>query len=369
MKMANQTRGPFAASPLMPRSLWDKLLFRENPGNAYVELVNALARTDDIRSIPEDFADTLNRKYRTNLHSRRRADLDRIYADFLRHCLADLAFTAREAEEANRLRRLFLITDAKHAKIFSSVADETHRRAVKRVIADGKVTDNERRALEYLAASLLISERTSKAIYKDEVDKMLQGRLDAAVSDCMLSPQEEAELQELAAGLGVELTHSAATARTLDSYRAMWRVRYGDLPTLDSGINLRRGEVCYMKRAVEWHEMRRQRVGATYSGPTMRLKIAKGVYWRTGTLGIKPVTRDTLVKIDSGHAYITNKRLLFTGAMKNTSIPLNRILDITKYSDGVGIEKDAGKSPVLVFHEGIDIFCAVLSRVISEQAP
>jgi hypothetical protein len=57
------------------------------------------------------------------------------------------------------------------------------------------------------------------------------------------------------------------------------------------------------------------------------------------------------------------------GAKKNTSILLNRILDITKYSDGVGIEKDAGKSPVLVFHKGIDIFCAVLSRVISEQTP
>ncbi len=88
--------------------------------------------------------------------------------------------------------------------------------------------------------------------------------------------------------------------------------------------------------------MRRQRVGAGHAGPTMRVKIANGVYWRAGALNLKPVTCDALVQIDTGRVFLTNKRLLFMGTKKNTSIQPNRILDITKHSDGVGIEKDAG---------------------------
>jgi len=263
MKPTNQTRGPFSESPLAPRSLWDRLLFRGNPQNAYIELINALARTDDICDIPEDFADSLNRKYRTNLHARHRADLDRLYADFLRHCLEDLAFSAKEVREIHRLRRLFLITDAKNAEIFNAVAGETYRRAVKKVIADGEVTDGERRMLKELAPTLFISEHASGAIYKDEIGKMIQGRFDRVVADRMLSPQEEAELQELADGLGVTLAHDAATAGALDSCRMLWRVRYADLPTFDPGINLRRGEVCYLEREAGWHEIRRLRTGGS----------------------------------------------------------------------------------------------------------
>jgi hypothetical protein len=360
--------GPFVEAPFISRSFWDAVLLRDNPDNAYIELINALSRTENVCTIPADFADSLNSKFRTNLHARHREKLDRLYAEFLRHCLSDKAFSEKEVKEIHRLRRLFLISDAKNASIYNASVGEAYRRAVQRVIADGKVSDEERKELDELAPSLHITDAVKNEIYKDEIGKMIQGRLDLAVSDRMLSPQEDRELQELASGLGAELTQSSNTTRALNTFRMLWRIRYGDMPLFDPGINLQRGEVCYLSRNVEWYEMRRQRVGVGYAGPAMSIKIADGVYWKTGAFGVKPMTRDALVKIDAGQALITNKRLLFMGSLKNTNIKLDKILDVTKYSDGVGIEKDSGKSPVLSFDQDIDIFCATLARAISDFA-
>ncbi len=146
----------------------------------------------------------------------------------------------------------------------------------------------------------------------------------------------------------------------------MWRIAHGELEVVKPRINLPSGESCYFMHEIEWYETRCQRIAATYSGLTMRRKIADGIYWRTGAIGINPVIRDALVQIDAGRIHITNRRLLFTGSTKNISIKLNRILDFTRYSDGVKIDKDAGKNPVLVFDESIDVFCAILARVIAD---
>ena len=45
---------------------------------------------------------------------------------------------------------------------------------------------------------------------------------------------------------------------------------------------------------------------------------------------------------------------------------LNRILDFTTYTDGVEIIKDAGRNPVLLFDQDIDIFCLTLDRLLRE---
>ena len=146
----------------------------------------------------------------------------------------------------------------------------------------------------------------------------------------------------------------------------MWRLAYGDPPTINVDINLQKNEVCYFTANVTWHEMRRVTKRVQWGGPQLRVKICKGIYWKTGDYSVNPITRDQLVQIDSGTVYVTNKRLIFSGTMKNSSIRLAKILDFTPYNDGVLIEKDAGRSPVLGFSTNIDLFCASLARAIQD---
>ncbi len=182
----------------------------------------------------------------------------------------------------------------------------------------------------------------------------------------MLLLKEQTECNLISERLGIEVITDDTTEGALDRFRLMWRIAHGEPPTIDVPINLQRGEVCYFATDTTWSEMRRQTRRVRYAGPTMRLKICKGVYWRMGDLAFQPVSNDVLTTIDQGTIFITNKRVLFMGDMKNRSIRLQKILDITPYRDGVMIDKDAGKSPFLGFSENIDLMAACLARALQD---
>src|SRR5262245_16479650 len=64
----------------------------------------------------------------------------------------------------------------------------------------------------------------------------------------------------------------------------------------------------------------------------------KGLSSRYGHISVDRITRDELREIDTGTLLITNKRLLFNGAKKNTSTQLTRVIHFTLYQDGIQIE-------------------------------
>ena len=92
----------------------------------------------------------------------------------------------------------------------------------------------------------------------------------------------------------------------------------------------------------------------------------KGVYYRVGSMGIQKSTAEELQLIDSGRVFITNKRIIFLGNKKNSNIPINKILSINPYSDGVGIEKASGRSPIITVSDDADLLIMILSRVIND---
>lgn len=359
---------PFTSMQRLDKTFWQTVCFRENPENALVDIINALALADDVVSVPIDLPATLKKLYGVDIHRRFRAQLDRLYDQFLSHCLLDRVLSAVEIRQVEHMQRLLKITPASHASAFSRCAGASYRKAVRDAMSDGRLTDDERQHLDESALALGISDAVKDAVKKSEMQRLMQGKYSEAMADKMLSPDEDRQLKNIATALGVRITLDATTERQLNEYRLLWQIRFGTVPTFDPGINLHRGEVCYLQRDVEWHEMRRQRVGVGYAGPTMRVKIAPGLSWRAGALGVDPMTRDALVRIDGGMAFLTNKRLLFMGKMKNVAVKLDHILDVTQYTDGVGIKKDSGKSPVLIFGDGIEIFCATLARCLEDYS-
>jgi hypothetical protein len=190
--------------------------------------------------------------------------------------------------------------------------------------------------------------------------------VDSAIADRELSPDEEHEIQELAKRLGGRIVMNGFTAATLDKCRLMWRIAHGNPPILNVGLNLQNDEVCYFSTSVTLNEMRRITKRVQWGGPQLRVKICKGLYWNMGDYAVNRVAQDMLTPIDTGTVYITNKRILFNGEMKNVSIKLQKILDFTSYKDGVMVEKDTGKSPFFEFNSNIDIFTACLARAIRD---
>lgn len=358
---------PFIPQQLRRPSLIHRMLRRMPADNAIRELRNALASTERISELRPTIIADLSSKYRVDMCNKFAKEFHKLYTEFITYCLRNNHFSQEEADDLFHLQHLLALSDRMHNQIYQDIGANVYKRRLNEVLADSRITDEEKRMLDSLRHDLELPESVANKIYSDETSRYLQNKLDAALKDKMLSPEEEKEIHILAKQLGANIERDAATSATLQRCRLMWRIVHGDPPELRVSINLQRNEVCYFTTDVKWHEMRRQRQRIQYAGPTMRLKICKGVYWRMGDLAIRPVTQDVLTLIDEGTAYVTNKRLIFTGKMKNTNIRLNKILDITPYRDGVMVEKDSGKSPFLGFTSNVDMFSACLARAIQDS--
>jgi len=289
-----------------------------------------------------------------------------IYRRFLKFCFDDKNLSESELEQLAHLKFLFNFNDKIINQIHEEVALEVFNESVDEVIADGKLDKKEKELLEKLQKRLRLSDNIARNIYSKKATSYLENYLKSAISDERLSPDEENELQNIAQNLGVTLKYDEKTKELLDKYRLYWLIENGDIPIVEVDINLQKKEECYFITNSNWYEYRRVTRRIRYGGPTLRVKIAKGVYWRAGDLGFQAVSDDTLTLIDTGRLYLTNKRIIFIGYKNTKNIKHTKILDFTPYKNGVEILKDAGKSPFLEFYKGVDIFSMILGRVIRE---
>lgn len=352
--------------PFVGNGILRTLVGRKNPQNALIELTNALADASRVQHVTLDTVERINGKYRVDVHRDCRAGLEAAYADYICSCLRDRHITTEEVEGLRHLQVLFGLEAGAHRRIVGETGERHYRTALQEIIKDGTVDADERAFLDRLANTTGLAKEVRDRIYAQEATSLVRSRIDEATSDAELTPEEEQDYQALAKGLGVKLNIDEHSREQLEQMRLMSRIRYGDLPVVDAGLHLQRQETCHFSTPATWNEMRSVRVGVNYMGPTLRIKIAKGVYWRAGQFRGAPITKDMLVKVDTGTLYITSKRVIFSGPMRSNSVRLDRILDITPYADGVGIQKDAGKSPLYGFDRDINMCCAILARVIGD---
>lgn len=145
----------------------------------------------------------------------------------------------------------------------------------------------------------------------------------------------------------------------------LWRIENGQFPTISVPIALQRGETCYFSCTAGWHELRTKTVRVNYSGVSTSIRICKGVRFRVGSVTPQRVTRDELTHIDDGTLYITNKRIIFDGQRKNSTIRHSALLGLEMYRDGIVLEKATGKSPHLILTGDVELAAVILSSALA----
>ncbi len=346
-------------------SFFQKIFGVKLKENGIIEINNLLAdrglllvKVDDIQTITAD--------YKINLKTKFRLHICDIYTQYLTHCLSDKHLSDRELDDLKHLKQIFNLSDQEIDKIHKDVSGKIYKKEVDKAVEDGKLEKSERDFLSKLQKDIKLSDEFTNEIYKESATALVQRFIDDAVSDERLSPDEEKQLAAISNSLNINFQFDEPTHVLLDKYKLFWQIENGEIPTIDPGINIQKSEECYFRTHCNWLEQRRVTKRIRYGGPTMRIKIAKGLYWRAGDLAIQPVAEDVWATIDSGDLYLTNKRLIFMGSKGNKTIRLNKVLDFTTYSNGVDIQKDTGKSPFLQFSNNTDIFTMILGRAISE---
>jgi len=118
-------------------------------------------------------------------------------------------------------------------------------------------------------------------------------------------------------------------------------------------FNLQKSEkLIWMFQNVELYEQRtRREFRGSHSG--VNIRIAKGLYYRTGGFRGHPVQVEEMKYIDNGVFAITNKHVYFASSSKNFRIKFDKILKAEPYEDGIGLQKDTASAKPQIF-KGID---------------
>lgn len=147
-----------------------------------------------------------------------------------------------------------------------------------------------------------------------------------------------------------ELIEPFKKTRKIVEYRTS--IINGNIPNIEApdGILLKKDEFTVMTdTSVKYCQ---EKTKTTYYGGGGSVRIMKGVTIRGGKA--IPVKEDYLATLDVGRLTLTNKRLIFSGNRKSTTIPLTKIASIDKYSDAIAITKDGVLAkPMFVGIDGV----------------
>ena len=107
-------------------------------------------------------------------------------------------------------------------------------------------------------------------------------------------------------------------------------------------------QLIWLFQDVDFYE---QRTNTHFQGghAGVSMRVAKGLYFRTGGFKGQPVKTEETKYIDTGSLCLTNKHLYFASSLKNFRIQYGKIITLNPYLDGIGLQKDGVSSRPLIF--------------------
>lgn len=138
-------------------------------------------------------------------------------------------------------------------------------------------------------------------------------------------------------------------------------INKGHIPKMDtpSGILLKKGEyTVFVSNGVSYCQ---ERAKTEYYGGGASIRIAKGVTIRGGK-GV-PVRSEYFATLDVGTLVLTNKRIIFVGDRKSTTIPISKINALERYSDAFDITKEGVMKQTRFANVDGVIYCDLITKL------
>ena len=346
-----------------------KLLGRRPRENAFVEIHNVVASLP-IYHISEDAVLACLSHYGVT-YEEGKSRLLNIYSQVLEHFIKDLSISDDEVEQLRHLATIFRVTPDEVAEMHAAMVYPHYEKAVQAALEDHHLSEEENTALDTLSARLRIPEAAANELYKKHAIPIYNQAMNNALADKMLSPAEEAELARVAKSLKINIRFNEKSDAVLQRARRLWSIAQGELPILSVPINLQFNERCSAHVEALHYEPGRLTRGISYSGVSTSYS-AFGIRFRSGVVNTQRLSSETMLLRDSGTLYFTNRRFLFNGSSKSSSIYLGKIIGITFFSDGMRIEKETGKDQIFTFHGDMDMLRLTVDNLMAsyrQEAP
>jgi len=355
----------FTVKKLKNPSLVDKLLHKSPKINAILELNNLLA-SKPIQEISNEDVQGISYQYKSNLKKDFYDQIANLYKKFLVFCLEDKKLSENEIDQLRHLKGLLNLTDLEVSSIHEKTAGEVYRMEVHRAIEDRRLNEEEKTFLRRLQTNLKLSDEFAQKIYKESAKTLIKGYVQDALADERLTEEEEKELLAIKKSLNIEVHMAGSDRVMLEKCKLFWQIENGKLPEFEVDLDLGE-ETCHFHTNAEWiiQELKKK----VETGPQLRVKLSKGLYFPTAVNEKNPTVEDIWAKTDQGSFYLTNRQIIMNGKDGNFHLPLVEILDFIPFKNGVRFYTVKQKDIFIQFEEYTDIFAVILGKLILDLTP
>jgi hypothetical protein len=357
---------PFTIQEFNTPGFFEKITKKEPEINLVVEINNYLSHSE-LNELSENFVPNLYLKYGIKKGSHKtKAEIANLLRNFLIAHLGNPNSITNSFKDAQKMQRFLHLDDSVFNDVYFSVADARTKNLALNMLSDNRIDKIEERQLNEWKTLLNLSDHQIEEIFQPIGQNIVNNYVKQITEDNRISPEEEHNLYQLISDLKSELKLNPESQSNLQFMKQMWNIENEPLTPITIDILLPKNEMCYFRTSSDLYENRKVTTRLSYGGPTARVKIMKGVYYRVGSVSVRSESKDVLTKIDTGSLYITNKRVLFVGSKQNKPIKLSQIIDFEVYSDGIEIVKDSGKNLVFMINQNVKIAATYLARSIKD---
>ena len=252
---------------------------------------------------------------------------------------------------------VLLFAIAAHLQARRRNARALYQRRLEDALADGTLTPDEVAELE----GLKLAKDLSQAEVRMAALAIYRGALRQVLADDHLGEDEDLALQELQAQLGLTDEELARDHLQLSRLRLMAQVEAGTLPDIDPPIPLVPHEHCHWVVQASFAE-RIGTGGRPHDLRGIRLPLAGSEPFHVD--GERDALRpdESILPIDIGILVVTSRRLVFQGAKRTVSIPHARVEAVMLYEDGFLVQEIGGGSRGFLLVDDADLTVAVLRQ-------
>lgn len=361
---AGSVQLPFSRPTPAGPTWFDRMLGRMSESECLARYWDLLAAAPDHGRVGVADLDALDAACGCSVRRRCADTLRRWYASYVAMVLADGAVTGDEQALLVRVAAAFGIPAERANGELKAASTRHHAEQLALALQTDRPTEETVTAVRELEGRLGLS----AAELATSRGPVLSRHIDALIGDkdapaAAIAPASARAIRAYAAAFGFRLDDHPGVAERLVKGETRWEAEFGELPVVDCDMILGRGEVCHWSSDAEFLQMKRVTVGLSYGGPSLRIPIMRGLSWRMGSYRGMRHTEDQLVSIDHGVVYITSRRVLFNGPLKNLAVKLERVIDISGYKDGFAIDQPTGVSPTFVIAGDSVVPFRLLSRL------
>lgn len=354
---------PFSSEkPVQPKYL-QRLFKIKQKENALVELINLLAS----KPLPEVKAieiKAISTKYKVDIRHRFLSRLKELYTQYLLHCIADKKISDQEVANLNYLKELLFLNDFEVEEIHNQHAGDIYKDSFNDVISDGLIEESEKEFLLRLQKDMRLTDISEEMISSESTQKYMQIQIDKIIDDGKISPEEWEGFTQISKNLNVDVNWNKKTKAMVDKLKHYWQIEHENLPVQEHVIDLKKNENCYFAAEADWLENGEPKSTKITDKETPAIKIAKGSFYKAGTIDVSSIPVGRLKAVDSGEIIITNMQIHFIGKHKNLPVPLNKIVSVSPFKDGLEIEYEDGKNALFHLPKDADVCAMIVSRAM-----